>query len=102
MYLWDNKLSGPIPDLSALTSLQELSLAQNQLTGVIPESLKSLVSSTLLNLSFNELEGEIPELVGLTNLVTLGLGGNQLSGRDPAVIEYPHHAQETSTCGGTT
>ena len=50
---------------------------------MIPESLKSLVSATFLNLTFNELEGEIPELDGLTNLVTLALGGNQLTGEIP-------------------
>ena len=36
IYLQDNELTGPIPDLSGLTSLTHLEMARNQLSGPIP------------------------------------------------------------------
>ena len=55
-------LSGPLPDLSALTNLTRLYLGSNQLSGTIP-----------------------PELSNLANLEVLMLAGNQLSGCAPAI-----------------
>ena len=42
LWLWGNKLSGTIPDLSGMTSLQKLKLAKNNLTGGIPVWLGSM------------------------------------------------------------
>ena len=77
-----NKLSGPIPDLSALTRLTTLSLHSNQLTGSIPD-LSALAQLTNISLSYNQLSGSIPDLGALTNLVTLSLYNNRLSGPIP-------------------
>jgi len=62
-----------------------LTLGRNQLSGVIPESLGSLITLEHLYLNNNALTGQIPESIGnLTNLQTLDLDDNQLSGALPA------------------
>ena len=84
LYLNQNQLSGPIPDLGNLTSLQYLILNQNQLSGEIPD-LSGLTSLYYLYLNNNQLSGEIPNsLGGLTNLYYLYLHENQLSGTIPS------------------
>ena len=79
LYLWDNGLSGPIPDLSGLTELTTLSLSSNQLTGEIAW-LGGLTKLTTVDLWGNELSGPIPDLSGLTELTYLSLRQNKLTG----------------------
>ena len=70
MLLHDNLLSGPIPDLSSLTSLERICTSnKNLLSGEIPASLDSLTSLVHLYLQENQLTGEIPASLG--NLTTL-------------------------------
>ncbi len=79
-----NSLSGTIPDLSGLTSLENLSLAGNSLDGTIPAWLGNLTSLQTLYLWGNELTGGIPDLLGnLTSLETLYLNNNMLTGGIP-------------------
>ena len=80
----DNRLSGSIPDLSALTNLVELSFAANDLTGSIPD-VSALTNLTRLNLKDNDLTGSIPELSALTNLLILYLNNNDLTGPIPVL-----------------
>jgi hypothetical protein len=82
LHLGLNKLSGPIPDLSALTSLRGLDLFNNQLEGAIPD-LSTLTSLIDIGLYDNQLTGSIPDLSALTNLEFLFLDDNQLSGSIP-------------------
>lgn len=82
LWLYDNQLSGSIPDLSALVNLQELYLFANQLSGSIPD-LSALVNLRSLELDYNQLSGPIPDLSTLVNLQWLRLGHNQLSGNIP-------------------
>jgi Leucine-rich repeat (LRR) protein len=85
--LGSNGLSGSIPDLSALTNLEQLRLYANQLTGGIPSSLGSLPSLDRLDLYNNELTGSIPSALGdLTSLRYLSLRQNQLTGSIPASL----------------
>ncbi|KAJ4969466.1 hypothetical protein NE237_016167 [Protea cynaroides] len=81
----ENCLTGDIPvELSKIKGLTLLHLFQNQLTGVIPDELCSLVNLTNLDLSINYLTGPIP--VGfqyLTELLQLQLFNNSLSGSIP-------------------
>ena len=80
----NNSLTGGIPTwLGNLTSLTRLDLDRNQLTGGIPPALGSLTSLTHLDLSDNDLEGEIPDLSGLTALQYLLLHNNALTGEIP-------------------
>ena len=77
-----NQLTGPVPDLSALTNLSYLDLTGNQMTGSLPD-LNALTNLTSLNLGFNQLTGPIPDLFALTNLELLDFGHNQLTGPIP-------------------
>ena len=84
LYLWGNRLSGRIPDLSSLTNLTELYLNNNQFSQSIPASLGDLTNLTILSLYSNLLSGAIPpELGNLTSLTTLYLTTNQLWGVIP-------------------
>jgi Leucine-rich repeat (LRR) protein len=74
--LYQNGLSGTIPDIGGLTELTTLNLGYNQLTGNIPASLNNLTQLTVLNLKINQLDGAIPGLSNLLNLVELYLSNN--------------------------
>ena len=79
-------LSGELPRLEGLTSLQVVDLSDNQLTGPIPEKLfEGLTSLWTVNLSGNQLSGPIPATLfeGLTSLAEVWLFGNQLTGPIP-------------------
>jgi len=82
--LYENELSGPIPDLSALASLTDLSLGSNDLSGPIPD-LSALVNLENLALYSNRLSGSIPDLSALASLTDLSLSGNELSGPIPGL-----------------
>ena len=82
-----NELSGIPAEIGNLTSLTELELSFNLLSGTIPAEIGNLTSLTELELSFNLLSGTIPAEIGnLTSLEDLYLRSNQLSGTIPAEI----------------
>jgi uncharacterized repeat protein (TIGR01451 family) len=84
-----NSLIGSLPslELSDLTLLEVLSLRNNQLSGVIPTNIVSLINLKKLILMNNQLTGSIPAGIGqLSNLIILDLGFNQLTGPIPAQI----------------
>ena len=84
--LSNNRLSGPIPDLSAITRLATLILSGNQLSGPIPD-LSAGTSLGTLNLSDNQLRGTIPAWLGShTDLQILSLRGNRLTGTIPEAV----------------
>ncbi|KAD7117596.1 hypothetical protein E3N88_04864 [Mikania micrantha] len=60
VWLHGNLFSGPLPDLSGLNGLQNLSLRDNSLTGPVPESLIGLQSLKVVNLTNNLLQGPTP------------------------------------------
>ncbi|CAH8361322.1 unnamed protein product [Eruca vesicaria subsp. sativa] len=87
LLLQDNELSGVIPD-TLLTGVSVLDLRNNRLSGNIPEFTNTQDTHTLLlrgnNLTDNELSGDIPaELGGLLELKALNLSHNKLSGLIP-------------------
>ena len=84
--LSNKQLSGQLPRLDGLTSLREVDLHGNQLSGPIPEKLfEGLTSLWTVNLSCNRLSGPIPEKLfeGLTSLEEFWLSNNELSGAIP-------------------
>lgn len=56
-----NAFTGPIPDLSNHDQLFDVSIRDNQLTGVVPSSLVNLPSLQVVNLTNNNLQGPMPE-----------------------------------------
>ncbi|KAL2332621.1 hypothetical protein Fmac_013834 [Flemingia macrophylla] len=60
VWLQKNQFTGPIPDLSNCTSLFDLQLRDNRLTGVVPPSLMSLPSLQNISLDMNVLQGPVP------------------------------------------
>ena len=78
--LSNNKLSRTIPDLSGLSSLNQLYLNNNQLGGMIPTSTSLPSSLSDLRLQNNQLSGEIPDLSSLSSLGILFLNNNKLTG----------------------
>ncbi|GAB2298077.1 hypothetical protein Dimus_032152 [Dionaea muscipula] len=59
-WVHDNAFTGPIPDLSKCTSLFDLQLRENQLTGVVPASLTNLPSLLNVSLQNNLFQGPLP------------------------------------------
>ncbi|XP_057792429.1 receptor-like protein kinase HSL1 [Salvia miltiorrhiza] len=85
MELYNNSFSGPLPHLgwSNLTKLRRFDASMNHLSGIIPFELCGLPLESL-NLFQNELEGMIPESITRSkNLYELKLFGNPLTGLLP-------------------
>ncbi|CAA7025590.1 unnamed protein product [Microthlaspi erraticum] len=60
VWLHSNGFSGSLPDFSSLKSLESLSLRDNSFTGLVPDSLMSLESLKVVNLTNNHLQGPVP------------------------------------------
>ncbi|CAD6214907.1 unnamed protein product [Miscanthus lutarioriparius] len=86
LLIFSNSISGAIPtDIGNLVGLQQLMLGENLLTGAIPVSIGRLTQLNKLFLSYNNLSGSIPSSIGnLTGLVQLTVKANSLEGPIPA------------------
>ncbi|PWA49631.1 leucine-rich repeat protein [Artemisia annua] len=85
--LSNNQLSGEIPDCwMTLTRLLFLNLENNKFSGRIPTSVGSLAYILVLSIRSNRLSGELPSLKNCTLLQLLDVGENNLSGHIPAWI----------------
>ncbi|MCP5106946.1 MAG: hypothetical protein GY950_26415 [bacterium] len=86
--LQGNNLSGTIPpELGNLPNLTELFLYSNNLTGNIPSELGNLTGLEEFLSAYNQLSGSIPPQLGnISTLYKLNLGRNQLSGEIPAEL----------------
>ena len=87
--LHSNSHSGSIPNLSGMTSLEELYLANNDLTGSIPSWLNGMTNMEELWLWGNSLTGTVPNLSGMTSLQKLKLANNMLTGGVPEASTLP-------------
>ena len=84
--LHSNSHTGEIPDLSG-TSLTELYLPGNDLTGSVPAWLNMMTDMTELWLWGNDLSGDLPDLSGMMSLDKLKLNGNaDLTGIEAAKL----------------
>ncbi|CAN6241478.1 unnamed protein product [Urochloa humidicola] len=83
-------LSGAVPDfLGAMTSLQNLTLSYNNLSGPIPPTFNgSVIQRLWLNNQLGEakLSGTLDVIPAMTNLQELWLHGNQFAGPIPDAI----------------
>ena len=86
--LAENNLTGDLPDyLASLTELTELSLHRNNLSGPIPTQLTQFERLEHFHLSRNNLTDEIPAGLGrMKNLSRLHLNNNEFTGAVPASL----------------
>ncbi|CAJ2629908.1 unnamed protein product [Trifolium pratense] len=79
--LSNNQISGMLPDLSALSSLRILNLADNKVVGKIPASISSLTELEILDLSGNSFKGVVSEshFTNLSKLEILDLSHNMVT-----------------------
>ncbi|CAI9106035.1 OLC1v1005090C1 [Oldenlandia corymbosa var. corymbosa] len=89
--LSNNFLTGPVPAFGANHSINSrfgaLNLANNHLTGNIPEELCNLQSLKVISLANNLLTGKIPLCLGeMRQLEVLDLANNSLSGQIPYTL----------------
>ncbi|OAY45512.1 uncharacterized protein At4g06744 [Manihot esculenta] len=87
--LANNKFTGPIPRsiFNVSSTLTEILLLNNQLTGCIPYELGLLRQLVLFDASNNLLTGPLPCSLGcLTKIELLNLAGNLLYGQVPEVL----------------
>ena len=94
LYLHDNGLSGPIPDMSGLVSLERLWLSDNNLTGFVPDMSRLPATLTQLNLHSNQLIGQIPPSLGeLSELEGLWAAQEQPDRRNTLRVGQPHQSE---------
>ncbi|KAJ4841198.1 hypothetical protein Tsubulata_027268 [Turnera subulata] len=88
LYLRRNRLSGALPDcIGLLTSLRILALDANALSSPIPMSLWGLKDLLTLMLSFSSFNGSLPLQVGqMVALTQLNLSGNHFFGNIPSTL----------------
>ncbi|KAK7291087.1 hypothetical protein RIF29_05968 [Crotalaria pallida] len=87
--LANNKFNGPIPRSlpKALSTLTEVLLLNNQLTGCLPYEIGFLEEATVFDAGNNELTGPLPfSLSCLEKVELLNLAGNLLYGMVPEVV----------------
>ncbi|KAG6507331.1 LRR receptor-like serine/threonine-protein kinase GHR1 [Zingiber officinale] len=88
--LLDNHGISGYADLSVfanLTMLLKLSMANNNLSGSLPESISDLKNLEYLDISKNAFSGELPAGLGkLHSLQNLSLAGNEFTGSMPVTI----------------
>jgi Leucine-rich repeat (LRR) protein len=83
-----NNLDGLIPkSISTLVSLEHLELSHNNFRGQVPSSISKLVNLDGLYLSHNNFGGQVPSSIfKLVNLEHLDLSHNDFGGRVPSSI----------------
>ncbi|KAI9116393.1 hypothetical protein K1719_012560 [Acacia pycnantha] len=90
LWLTDNFMEGSLPEsIMSLTSLIELSLAYNNLTGSLPQQggLCNMKNFAFLDLSNNKFDGQLPTCLGnLTSLRMLFLSENRFEGTFPSSL----------------
>lgn len=77
--LANNMLTGPIPDLSGSSNLSIIHLENNQLTGNVPSYLGSLPKLSELYLQNNKLSGSVPRAL-LSRSIIFNYSGNMYLG----------------------
>ncbi|XP_072951038.1 protein STRUBBELIG-RECEPTOR FAMILY 3-like isoform X1 [Typha angustifolia] len=91
LFLSANQLTGSIPSsLSKLTVLSAMSVNENHLTGELPNAFQSLTGLINLDLSSNNLSSQLPPSMGsLLSLTTLHIQDNQFSGSLNVLEDLP-------------
>ena len=84
-----NGFTGPLPDFTFSTKLQEFYASFNFLTGTIPSSVTKLGKLHSFRVNRNLLHGTLPPNFGdLTAMVFLAIGGNSFEGTLPSMRRW--------------
>ncbi|XVE72760.1 hypothetical protein DITRI_Ditri11bG0064600 [Diplodiscus trichospermus] len=81
-----NDFSGSLPSFAAFSSLRELYLEYNQLSGHFKDEFGIFSKLRILNLKGNRFTGPLPDVSRLSSLRGLFLGSNRLEGPFPVSI----------------
>nr|GMC85057.1 receptor-like protein 12 [Ipomoea batatas] len=86
--LSQNQFIGHLPEISCNSSLAGIDLSNNQLDGLIPQSISKLVHVEVLNLASNNFSGEVLTeiFLNIKNLSVLNLQSNKFNGTIPPWI----------------
>ncbi|KAE9450367.1 hypothetical protein C3L33_17733, partial [Rhododendron williamsianum] len=76
-----NQLSGTLPDFTSFSSLRELYLGDNKLTGAFPKSFRHVLPNlVVLEFYGNQISGMLLDLTTFPSLTRLDLSNNSLNG----------------------
>ncbi|XP_073108723.1 uncharacterized protein [Elaeis guineensis] len=88
IFLDGNNFTGTLYWMSQQQQLVVLDVHNNQLSGIIPESIGNVSFLTILDLAGNHFHGQVPHhICNLTNLYMLDLSSNILSGSLPRCFQ---------------
>lgn len=81
MDMAENNVSGELPEeVAALNELQILSFEENKIGGSIPADYSGLAKLLLLDLDKNKLDGTIPDFSAMSDIQQIDLNNNELEG----------------------
>jgi Leucine-rich repeat (LRR) protein len=92
---YNSGLTGQLPDLSNLSSLEVLSLSNSGLSGDFPSFVAHLTNLTVLDFEDVNFSGQIPNLSALTNLTSLKL--SNVSFPDNKIPQYFNNFKKLKT-----
>ena len=86
----DNQLSGPIPDITGMSSLKNFWVMVNQFTGTFPD-ISGNPNLRVINVGANNLTGTLPDIsaIGFPNLIRFNVYGNSFTGAIPDMVNIP-------------
>jgi Leucine-rich repeat (LRR) protein len=82
--VFDNRLTGSLPQIGSLARLENFTASLNQFSGPIPP-IAGLAGLRYFIVDRNQLSGSIPTLAGLTALDVFSAGNNRLTGPIPVL-----------------
>ncbi|KAK0604309.1 hypothetical protein LWI29_014390 [Acer saccharum] len=83
VWLHGNEFTGPMPDLSGLSNLNQLSLRDNNLMGIVPLSVVNHPKLAIVNLTNNYLQGPTPKFDTSKVAVDMNKGSNNFCLDEP-------------------
>jgi Leucine-rich repeat (LRR) protein len=86
----NNQLSGPIPDITGMSSLTNFWVMVNQFTGTFPD-ISGNPNLQVINVGRNNLTGTLPDIsaIGFPNLIRFNVYGNSFTGAIPDMVNIP-------------
>ncbi|PRP87903.1 putative LRR receptor-like serine/threonine-protein kinase [Planoprotostelium fungivorum] len=86
-----NRFIGNISDVLGYTSLVELDLSHNMLSGYIPDTFQQLNKLNRIDLSRNRLRGDLHSIINLPSLTSIDLSDNDFSGSIDKIRSDPRY-----------